>query len=154
MLLFDVNVLLYAHREDTERHAACLEEVEKAVNGPQAFGFYDLVASSFLRIVTHSRIFNPPSPPPTAWQFIEGIRSSPNCVLLEPGSRHWQLFKGLCETAGAKGSLIPDAYLAALAIESGCTWVSTDRDYGRFVGLDWRLPGDERSNPPALRGEP
>jgi toxin-antitoxin system PIN domain toxin len=140
MLLFDVNVLLYAHREDTERHSACLQELEKAVNSDQAFGFSDLVGSSFLRVATHPRIFNPPSPMSTAWQFIEAIRSSPNCVPLEPGTRHWQLFKGLCETAGAKGNLIADAYLAALAIESGSTWVSTDRDYGRFPGLDWRLP--------------
>jgi toxin-antitoxin system PIN domain toxin len=147
VLLFDVNVLLYAHRVETERHAACLRELEDAVNGPRAFGFSDLIASSFLRIVTHPRIFDPPSPFPAAWEFIEGLRSSQHCVLLEPGSRHWQLFGELCESAGAKGSLIPDAYLAALAIESGCTWVSTDRDYDRFPGLQWRLPGEERSSP-------
>jgi hypothetical protein len=140
MLLFDVNVLLYAHREETERHTVCLRELEIAVNGPQAFGFSDLIASSFLRVVTHPRIFNPPSPFPAAWEFLEGLRSSPRCLLLEPGSRHWELFRGLCESAGAKGNLIPDAYLAALALESGSTWVSTDRDYGRFPGLDWRMP--------------
>jgi toxin-antitoxin system PIN domain toxin len=140
VLLFDVNVLLYAHREETERHAACLQELEKAVNGARTFGFCDLVASSFLRIATHPRIFDPLSPLPLAWQFIEGIRACPNCVPVEPGSRHWQLFRQLCETSEARGNLIPAAHLAALAIESGCTWVSTDRDYGRFPGLDWRTP--------------
>jgi len=140
VLLFDVNVLLYAHREETERHAACLQELETAVNGERSFGFCDLIASGFLRVATHARVFDPPSPLPVAWQFIEGIRSSPNCVFVEPGSQHWRLFRQLCETSGARGNLIPDAYLAALAIESGYTWVSTDRDYGRFPGLDWRTP--------------
>ncbi|MEK7270556.1 MAG: PIN domain-containing protein, partial [Planctomycetota bacterium] len=66
----------------------------------------------------------------------------PNCVLLSPGKRHWDIFSGLCRKAGAKGNLIADAYLAALAIETGSEWITTDRDFARFPGLKWRHPLD------------
>jgi uncharacterized protein len=59
---------------------------------------------------------------------------------VEPGPRHWQIFKRLCIETGVKGNLVPDAHLAALAIESGCEWMSTDRDFSRFKGLRWRAP--------------
>jgi predicted nucleic acid-binding protein len=61
-------------------------------------------------------------------------------VTLVPGERHWDIFQRLCREANAKGNLIPDAYLAALAIESGAEWITTDRDYARFPGLRWRHP--------------
>jgi predicted nucleic acid-binding protein len=57
-----------------------------------------------------------------------------------PGVRHWEIFDRLCRAAGAKGSLVADAYLAALAIESGSEWITTDRDFSRFPGLRWRHP--------------
>ncbi|MGE5221608.1 MAG: PIN domain-containing protein [Omnitrophica WOR_2 bacterium] len=59
---------------------------------------------------------------------------------ISPVPRHWELFRRLCETASVKGNLVPDAYLAALAIESGCEWITTDRDYNCFPGLKWRHP--------------
>jgi len=59
---------------------------------------------------------------------------------IEPGPRHWDVFTGLCRSGRAKGSLAPDAYLAAVAIESGCEWVTTDRGFGRYPGLCWRHP--------------
>ncbi|MFP5346623.1 MAG: PIN domain-containing protein [Actinomycetes bacterium] len=58
-----------------------------------------------------------------------------------PRPRHWQIFSELCATAGTRGNLIPDAFLAALAIEQGATWVTLDRDFARFPGLRWTLPG-------------
>jgi uncharacterized protein len=61
-------------------------------------------------------------------------------VPIVPGQRHWEIFTRLCREANAKGNLVPDAYLAALAIESGSEWMTTDRDYGRFPGLRWRDP--------------
>jgi hypothetical protein len=59
---------------------------------------------------------------------------------VEPGTRHWEIFERLCIECSAQGNLIPDAYLAALAIESSCEWITTDRDFGRFEGLRWRHP--------------
>jgi len=140
MLLIDVNVLVYAHHQDSKEHGAHRAWLEGIVSSNQAFGMSDLVLSSFLRIVTHPRIFDPPSDMAIALAFVEVLRSQPNCVRVEPGERHWDIFTDLCRTTGAKGNLVPDAYLAALAIESGSEWVTTDRDFSRFPGLRWRHP--------------
>lgn len=140
MILPDVNVLVYAHREDAPGHAAYRDWLEALINSNQAYGYSELVLSGFLRVVTHPRIFNPPTDLSTAFAFIDIIRSQPNAVPITPGSRHWGIFKTLCQVANAKGNLIPDAYLAALAIGSGSEWVTTDRDYSRFPDLKWRHP--------------
>lgn len=140
MILFDVNVLVYAHREDAPRHPAFRAWVEETINGQEAYGISDLVLSGFLRVVTHPRVFNPPSDLTRALAFVDVLRGQPNAVLISPGPRHWDLFMQLCEAVGAKGNLIPDAYLAALAIESGSEWITTDLDYSRFPGLRWRHP--------------
>lgn len=94
----------------------------------------------FLRIVTHPRIFKTPSPLKNALKFAADLRERENAVALAPGPDHWRIFTTLCEESGAKGNLVPDAYLAALAIETGSEWITTDRDYGRFPGLRWRHP--------------
>jgi toxin-antitoxin system PIN domain toxin len=140
MVLVDVNVLVYAHREDAERHADYRQWLEDLVNGDQDFGLSELVLSGFLRVVTHPRVFNPPSPLSAGLAFAQLLRQQPNAVTIAPGTRHWEIFASLCQSVGAKGNLVPDAYLAALAIESGSDWVTTDRDYSRFPGLKWRHP--------------
>jgi toxin-antitoxin system PIN domain toxin len=101
---------------------------------------WDLVSSAFLRIVTHPRIFRSPTPLETALTFIHEIRDRPHCVLLSPGDRHWEIFTRISRAVGARGNLIPDAFLAALAIESGAELITTDRDYARFPNLRWRHP--------------
>lgn len=140
MILIDVNVLIYAHRADAPDHRTYRDWLEGVVNAEQAYGMSDLVLSGFLRVVTHPRVFGPPSPLAAALEFAHQVRSRPHCVLLFPGSRHWEIFIRLCQQVRAKGNLIPDAYLAALAIESGSEWITTDRDYSRFPGLKWRHP--------------
>lgn len=140
MVLPDVNVLVYAHREDSPHHAGCREWLESVINGPESFGLSELVLSGFLRVVTHPKVFTRPSPLADALEFAEQLRGRPNCVPVAPGRRHWQIFRGLCAEAGAKGNLVPDAYLAAMAIEAGCEWVTTDQDFSRFKGLRWRHP--------------
>lgn len=140
MLLADVNVLVYAFRADAPDHAAYRAWLDGVVNSDAAYGVADLVLSGFVRVVTHPRIFTPPAPIRSALAFVEVLREQPNCVPVAPGSRHWEIFARLCRTAGTRGNLVSDAYLAALAIESGCEWISTDRDYSRFPGLRWRHP--------------
>jgi uncharacterized protein len=142
MILPDVNVLVYAHRADAPDHASYARWLETVARGDAAFGLAELVLSSFLRIVTHPRIFIPPTPLEDALAFVEGLRSRPNCALVAPGLRHWDLFTSVCRRSGAKGNLVPDAYLAALAIESGSEWVTSDRGFARFPGLRWRHPLD------------
>ena len=140
MRLADINVLVYAYREDAADHAAYRQWLQAMVDSQQAFAMSDLVLSGFLRVVTHPRVFDPPSPLAGALEFVEAIRSAPNCVPLSPGDRHWEIFVQLCEAAGAKGNLLPDAYLAAMAIESGSEWITTDRDFSRFPELRWHHP--------------
>ncbi|HZA24869.1 MAG TPA: type II toxin-antitoxin system VapC family toxin [Dehalococcoidia bacterium] len=140
MLLVDVNVLVYAHRTDTPNHIAYRHWLEDLINGNQAYAMTDIVLSEFIRVVTHPRVFNPASEIGSALTFVREIREQPNCVLIAPGTRHWAIFVDLCQASGAKGSLVPDAFLAALAIESGSEWITTDRDYSRFPGLRCRHP--------------
>ena len=145
MILLDVNVLVYAHREDSSQHTEYRKWLERFIESGRTFGISDLVLSGFLRIVTHPRIFNPPTPLSQAMEFVEIIRRQPQCVLVVPGPRHWEVFKDLCRSAGAKGNLVADAFHAALAIENGAEWVTTDHDYARFPKLKWRHPLKDHS---------
>lgn len=140
MILPDVNVLVYAHREDAPDHDAYRRWLEAAVGSEAAYGLSDLVLSGFLRVVTHPRVFAAPSPLADALAFCAQLSERPNRVPIAPGDRHWALFARLCDGAGAKGNLVPDAFLAAMAIEHGCEWITTDRDFARFEGLRWRHP--------------
>jgi toxin-antitoxin system PIN domain toxin len=142
VVLPDVNVLIYAHREEAARHVEYRRWLESVLDGPSAFGLSDLVLSSFLRVVTHPRALRPPTPMDRALAFVEALRRAPQRVAISPGPRHWEIFQALVRGASAKGNLVADAYLAALAIESGCEWVTTDRDFARFPGLRWRHPLD------------
>jgi uncharacterized protein len=140
MQLLDVNLLVYAFREDLPQHASYASWVRELVRGTRPFGIPDLVLSGFLRIVTHPRIFTAPTPIDEALAFTERLRESPMYAPIGPGPRYWSIFTSLCHTTGARGNLVPDAFLAAIAIESGSEWITTDRDYSRFSGLRWRLP--------------
>jgi toxin-antitoxin system PIN domain toxin len=140
MLLPDVNILVYAYREDAPDHERFRDWLEDVVNGDEAYGISDLVCSGFLRIVTHPGVFTPPSPIGDALAFLEEVRSQPACIVVAPGARHWQIFTRLCRTSAVRGNLVPDAYFAALAIESGSEWITMDGDYARFPDLRWRRP--------------
>lgn len=140
MKLFDVNVLVNAYREDADHHEPCRAVIEEAVSSPAAFGMTSVVLSGFLRIVTHRRVFKTPTSFVDALEFVDALRSMPQSVAVSPGQRHWDIFTELCLEARATGNLIPDAYLAAVAIESGCDFVTTDRDFARFPGLTWTDP--------------
>jgi hypothetical protein len=106
----------------------------------EPFGLSELVLSGFIRIVTHPRIYKVPTTLDDALRVVGRLRDQPNCVVVNPGARHWEIFIRLCRSVGAKGNLVPDAFLAALAIESGSEWITADRDYSRFPGLRWRHP--------------
>jgi len=131
---------VYAFRRDADRHTEFRDWLHEAVNAEASFGFSDLVASGFIRIVTHPRAFVAPSTPNSAASFVQTLRDHPNCVVVAPGKRHWRIFTQLVRQTGARGNLVPDAYFAALAIESGSEWITTDRDYARFPALRWRHP--------------
>lgn len=140
MILLDVNVLVYAHRKDAARHDEYRAWLENALTGAQPYGLSDLVLSGFLRVVTHPRVFRDPTPVAEALAFVDAVRDRSNRVRVEPGPRHWDIFRELCRRAEARGNLVPDAYLAAMAIESGAEWITTDGDFRRFAGLRARHP--------------
>jgi len=110
------------------------------VQSESAYAISELVLSGFVRVTTNPRVFDPPMPLERALAAAEALRVRPNCVIVAPGPRHWDVFARLCQESGAKGNIVADAYLAALAIESGSEWITTDRDYARFPGLRWRHP--------------
>ncbi len=140
MILLDVDVLVHAFHEGSPDHRAHREWLLATVASDEPFGLSELVLSGFVRVATHPRVFDPPAPVGDALAFADALRSQPNAIVVAPGGRHWEIFERLCLAAGAKGNLVPDAYLAALAIESGCEWITSDRDFSRFPGLRWRHP--------------
>ncbi|MBN1960385.1 MAG: type II toxin-antitoxin system VapC family toxin [Deltaproteobacteria bacterium] len=144
MILIDVNVLVYAHKEQTLKHIEYKSWLEKIIAAEVPYGMSEFILSSFLRIVTHPRIFDPPSSIDTALTFAHEVLLQPNCVRITPGERHFSIFTSLLKKCGARGNLVPDAYLAALAIESGCEFITTDSDYARFTGLKWRYPLEKK----------
>lgn len=140
MLLADVNVLLYAHRPESARHHEYRSWLEEALTGIEPFGVSELVLSSFLRIATHHRVYREPTPTEVALEFCRAVVEAPAAVRVRPGPGHWELFTTLVATAGVRGNLVPDAYLAALALELGATWVTTDRGFARYPQLRWTIP--------------
>ncbi len=140
MILPDVNVLIYAFRTDSEDHQKYRAWLESVINGSAAYGIAPQVLASVVRICTHPRIFARPSSQSDTFAFCNVLLEQPNATVTEPGERHWPIFENLCRTSKATGNLVQDAWFAALAIESGCEWITTDRDYARFNGLTWRAP--------------
>ena len=140
MILPDVNVLLYAFRQDSARHVDYHRWLEDTINADGAFGIAPQTLASLIRISTHSGIYVRPSQLSEAVAFSTALLRAPHCTVIQPGERHWEIFTELCDRSRATGNLVQDAWFAALAIEAGCEWVTTDRDYARFPGLRWREP--------------
>lgn len=140
MILADVNILIYAFRIDSREHERYREWLERVINGPEAYGVSPQVLCSFIRIATHPRVYARPSRLEDALDFARVVQEQPSAKLVVPGGEHWRIFEILCRETAAAGNLIQDAWFAALAIESGCEWITVDRDYARFKGLRWRPP--------------
>lgn len=140
MDLPDVNVLIYAHREDAPEHDRYSSWLAALANGAAPFAVSSVTLGGFLRIVTNPRIFQPATPMAVALAFCARLVERPTAVVLQPGGRHWTIFVDLLERARVRGAMVSDAYLAALAIEHGCELVTTDNDFARFPGLRWRHP--------------
>jgi hypothetical protein len=140
VILPDVNVLLYAFRRDSARHAEYRQWLEEVVNGHSAYGIAPQTLASLIRISTHRAVYVHPSTLTEALGFCRAVLQPSHCASVQPGPRHWEIFTVLCRRARATGNLTQDAWFAALAMESGCEWITTNRDYARFPGLRWREP--------------
>jgi hypothetical protein len=140
MDLLDVNILIYAHREDAPDHQKYAAWLADVVERAAPFALSSITLGGFLRVVTNPRIFRPATPIDVALRFCRQLTSRPNAALLQPGPRHWSIMSDLIERESISGAMVSDAYLAALAIEHGCEVVTTDRDFARFPSLRWRHP--------------
>jgi hypothetical protein len=139
MKLFDVNILIYAHRQDQDYHEFYRDRLESMINGSDAFGLSTLVAAAFLRIVTHRRFPNGPTPLSQAISVVESISNLSNCYWINPGAQHWQLLSELCRLSQCTGKHVSDAQHAAVAIENACIWVTRDEDFSSFTRHGLRL---------------
>ena len=140
MILPDVNVLIYAFRADSDNHRPYKQWLESVVNGPATYAIAPQVLAGVVRVTTHPRIYARPSSRTDVFAFCRSLLEQPNATVTTPGNRHWSIFEDLCEKAKANGNLAQDAWFAALAIESGSEWITTDRDYARVPGLNGRSP--------------
>jgi len=138
-LMPDVNILVYAHREDEVINASYRRWFEELVNRAEPFALSVLVAVGFVRVVTNSKIFDNPTPAAVAWGAVEAIVAHPQCRVVYPKDAHLQLAAQLCRSTNARGKVVADAQHAAIALEHGCEWVSRDGDFARFsaFGLRW-----------------
>jgi uncharacterized protein len=143
VILPDVNVLIYAFRSDLPEHRLCHSWLAGVVAGDARFGVSPLALSALVRVTTNPRAFRTPSPIAEAFGFCDYLRDQPHCEIVEPGERHWDIFKRLCVETDTRGSRVSDTWYAALAIERGCEWITFDRDFARFPGLMWRVPTAE-----------
>ena len=123
-----------AHCEDAPSHDAYRRWWDACITSLEAF------RSARRSSPASCTIFRPPTPLDAAMRFAREVKARPNFVEVRADTRHWDIFLELCRRANARGNLITDAYLAALAIESGSEWITTDREYSRFPGLRWRHP--------------
>jgi uncharacterized protein len=142
MILPDVNVLIYAFRQDMAQHTVCRPWLAQVISSDTRFGISPLVLSAVVRVTTNPRIYRTPSRIEEAFGFCDALLAQPHCQIVEPGERHWDIFKRLCIETNTCGPRASDAWFAALAIESGCEWITLDRDFARFPGLKWQSPSN------------
>jgi uncharacterized protein len=141
--LLDVNMVLAAHRDDHPDFETARAWLDQTLVDRTPFAVVDLVAGAFLRIATNRRIFSIPTPIDEAFAYLKALREQPAHAMLAPGPQHLALLEKLCAGAEASGDLVPDAQLAAIALEHACELVSFDRDFARFTELDWSRPSVE-----------
>jgi len=141
MLLPDVNVLIYSHRTDScDDHAAYAEWLMGLATGHEPFALSSLALAGVVRIVTNPRIFKRPSTLDEVFAFIGELVARPTARVIHPGPQHLEIFEDLCRRSRAGAKLVADAQHAAVAVEHGCTMVTTDSDFDRFPGLRWQHP--------------
>ena len=140
MILLDANLLLYAYDDESPRHDAARRWVEAVLSGDEAVGFPLVTLIAFLRIATNPAVYRRPLTPARAVEIVSSWLARPNVSVAAPSERHWAILADTLERGQARGPLVVDAHLAALAIEHGATLASTDRDFARFPGLRFRDP--------------
>lgn len=141
--MVDANILINAVNLRAAEHSPARHWLEVRLNGSESLGFSWAVLLAFVRITTKAGVMPAPLDLNEALQFVEQWLSQPPATIINPTPRHNAVLAGLLRSCGTGGNLVSDAHLAAQAIEHGATIISFDRDFGRFDGLNWRLPSDD-----------
>ncbi len=138
MIAVDTNVLVYAHRAETERHGEARARLTRLAEGAAPWGLPVFCLGEFVRVVTHPRVFSPPSTLPQALAFLDALLASPSVRLLTTDAEYWPSFRDACVAGEATGNLAFDAQLAALCLAHGATLLTADRDFARFgIRVEW-----------------
>ncbi len=139
-MLVDANLLLYAVHRASPHHDAAATWLTEQLNGARRVGFPWTSLVAFLRIATHPRAFDRPLEPAVAWQCITNWLAPPVAWIPGPGPEHVRVLGEIVTRHSIAGNLVPDAQLAALALEHGLTVCSTDTDFARFSEISWSNP--------------
>jgi hypothetical protein len=135
MILIDANLLIYAHNTFAQQHERAKQWLLAALDSGEAIGLSWVTLLAFLRITTSTRSFIDPMSLEEAGGIVAAWLAHPGVSILQPTERHWTILSRLIADGQARGPLVMDAHLAALAMEHGATLCTTDRDFTRFQGL-------------------
>jgi len=142
MILVDANLLLYAHDAGSAHHSAACRWLENTLSGDEPVGLAWAAVLAFLRVGTNTRLRRDAPTLEEAIAIVAAWFERPAVTLLNPGERHWEILREMMTKGQARGPLVTDAHLAALAIEHGAALATTDRDFARFPGLKFFNPLD------------
>ena len=140
MILVDANLLVYAHVGSFPQHGAAQQWLDDRISGRAPVGLPWPSLLAFVRIVSNPRIFDRPASVLAAWQQVESWLAAESAWIPLPTERHREVLAPLMAEAEGRANLVPDAHLAALAVEHGLVLCSTDGDFARFDGLQWTNP--------------
>lgn len=141
MILPDVNILVYAFRREAEKHDGYAVWLNEIRIGTEDLALVDPVLTGFVRVVTNPRVFADPAPTLDALSFVDRLRESPAARVLGSTAVAWERLRSLAASDRfVRGNLVPDAWLAALALTTGARVATSDAGFGRFPDLEWFDP--------------
>ena len=139
-MLVDANILVFAVNTAAPEHARATAWLEASLNGDRRVGLPWESLTAFVRLVTHARSFPRPLAPNEAWDIVDAWLAAPVAWVPAPTERHAAVLGDLVRRYRLSGNLVPDAHLAAIAIEHGAEVISADTDFARFTELRWFNP--------------
>ena len=140
MILVDANLLVYAHVASMPQHAKAQAWLDGRLNGAAPVGLPWPSLLGFLRLTTNPRVFERPLSMTDAWRQVRSWLECDTVWIPVPTDKHRQILESLLAATGGRANLVPDAHLAALALEHGLILCSTDGDFSRFQSLRWENP--------------
>jgi len=139
LIAVDTNILVYAHRSDVPHHGRALAKLRDLAEGNEAWAIPVFCLTEFMRVVSHPRVFESPTPAVEAVAAVDALFDSPSCRVLRPGARFWPLLRDAIGDGAASGNLVFDAQIVAVCLEHGArTLLTEDRDFARFPGVGLR----------------